>query len=185
MALQVLRAELRLTQEQLARRVGVTTRTIARWESGLVGSLPAGQILALRNLAIETENEDLADSFNELLHGDPDETDLETAVHGLFPGNLAELQAVSELLLRMRRNDPAISPILSQISELRLRRQEAERQEEERRRALLPERPPLRERLLETLKKNARTPFGEARPARTVPKASKKKKTVKPKGKER
>lgn len=151
-ALQHLREELGLTQEQMARRVAVTTRTIARWESGLVETLPIGQLVRLRHLAIQAENEDLADYFNELVtdsyaRGGGD-AETEAAVYELMPGNLAEWQVVGELLRRMREDDPAIKPVVSLISELLKQRVEAESIEEERIRARMPKRVPLRERLM-------------------------------------
>lgn len=151
-ALRRLRAELGLTQEQMSRRIGITTRSAARWESGSVDSLPPGQLINLRHLAIQTENEELAEYFHELLMetyatgGEAAET--EAAVYELMPNNLPEWQAVSELLHRMREDDPAIRPVVSQIAELRKQRQEEERKEEERRRASMPKPRPLRERLM-------------------------------------
>jgi transcriptional regulator with XRE-family HTH domain len=124
-ALRQLREALGETQEQMARRMGATVRTIARWESGPVNSLPAGMLIHLRHVAIQANREDLAGYFDGLLpksYGDDDAMDVAASVHRYLPANRRELELMGELLDGIRKADPEIEPILTQLDQLRKQR---------------------------------------------------------------
>jgi transcriptional regulator with XRE-family HTH domain len=129
--LQELRDALHCTQEQMARRMGVTVRTIARWESGPVSSLPLGMLIHLRHVAIQVCREDLAGYFDVLLQksrADDDANDLVLAagVYGYLPANRRELELMGEFLSRIREADPEIEPVLARLDELRKQRLQLE-----------------------------------------------------------
>jgi transcriptional regulator with XRE-family HTH domain len=149
-AIRRLRNDLGITQEQLARRMGCTTRNVAKWESGKLESLPPDVVMQLRHVAIQAEDEDLAAYFTELFGQTGwDPNSVVVNAYQFLPGNLLEMQVVGELLLRLRNNDPAIDPILSQIHALSDQRRVEEEKEIERQRAARPKRSgSLRDRIL-------------------------------------
>src|SRR5215831_17807029 len=117
-ALRALRHHLEITQEQLARKIGSTIRTIATWESGSVASLPADVLMHLHFLAIDADVDDLATFFAELLlanYANRDARELGGLVYSFLPLNLQEMRVVGELLRGMREEDPDIQPIVEEI----------------------------------------------------------------------
>jgi DNA-binding transcriptional regulator YiaG len=133
-----LRGVLSLTQEQLARRMGTVVRTVARWESESepVDSLPAEVVMQLLHLAVEAEDgasfHYFQERVSEICRG-PDATEWTRHVFRFLPWNQKEIEAVGELLRRMREGDPAIRPILKQLDALlkqRVADEEQVRQEE-------------------------------------------------------
>jgi transcriptional regulator with XRE-family HTH domain len=125
-ALRRLRDALHSTQEEMARRMGTTVRTIARWESGPVSSLPFGMLIHLRHIALQAKREDLAGYFDGLLQKSraDDTTDLAVAasVYEYLPANRRELELMGQLLKGIRKADPEIEPVLAQLDELRKQR---------------------------------------------------------------
>jgi transcriptional regulator with XRE-family HTH domain len=118
-AIRHLREALGFTQEVFAWRMGVTVRTIAKWESSGLKSLPPNDLIHLRHVAIEAEAEDLAAYFDELFQATGcDECSATVHVYEFLPGNSFEMTVVMELLRRLRKGDPAIEPILRGIYEL-------------------------------------------------------------------
>lgn len=138
-----LRSVLGDTQEQLARRMGTAVRTIARWESESepVGSLPLEVVMQLRHLAIEAEDDIVMQYFDDRAYAicdSPDATEWSRLVFSYLPRSQKEIEAVGELLRRMREEDPAIRPVLKQLGGLlqaRAVQEEQERQREAERRA--------------------------------------------------
>jgi transcriptional regulator with XRE-family HTH domain len=119
-ALRRLRELLGLTQEQLARSMGVTVRSVARWETQ-AESLPLEVLVRLRHKAIELGDEALFEYFERMVRSatsDDDEADLAVAVHDMTPGNLKEIKLVVELLRRVREDDPEVQPVVQEIEKL-------------------------------------------------------------------
>lgn len=114
-----------ITQEQMAREMSLTVRTIAKWESGEVESLPAYGLLLFRHLAIRRGKEDLAAGFDEMLFA-RSASETAPALYGFLPRNRIEIEVMEELLARLRANDPAIDPLLIQIHALREQRRTEE-----------------------------------------------------------
>jgi transcriptional regulator with XRE-family HTH domain len=105
-----------ISQERFARRLGTTTRTVARWEAS--EALPSGVLIHLRNIALAAYAWDAADFFTEKLHQlldpcwrDEDFDDFAIAM----PRNAEEQTLVDELLKRYRTEDPSIQPIAEQL----------------------------------------------------------------------
>src|SRR5262249_34963185 len=64
----------------------------------------------------------------------PDATQWSRLVYGFMPRNQKEIEAVGELLRRMREEDPAIHPVLQQLDAM-LRKRAAEEEQERQREA--------------------------------------------------
>jgi transcriptional regulator with XRE-family HTH domain len=127
-ALRQLREALDFTQEQMARRMGTTVRTIARWESGPVNSLPLEMLILLRHVAIQANQEALAEYFNDSLYETyaRDDAELAASVQWFLPSNLREMHLIDEFLRRLRKSDQAIAPVIMHLDDLRRERIEEE-----------------------------------------------------------
>jgi len=111
-ALKALRKALGLSQERFAWKLGITTRTVAAWESGRV--IPPGTASSLRRTALSIGEQEIADVFEacirERLEWIPDglegpQTDEEIA---LVAKVLKEHRA-RKRLLEMKPNDSSIA----------------------------------------------------------------------------
>jgi len=133
-ALRRLRERLDVTQERMAQYMGVTVRSIARWETE-ADSLEFDFLIRLRHLAIEAEEEDLAEYFHRMIGEawlNDEYADESLATYDFLPANLEEMRYVGELLRRLRSLDSAIEPAIRNLDELI---QEREAREEEQRKA--------------------------------------------------
>ena len=104
-----------LSQEAFARRLGITTRTAARWEAA--SKLSVQTLGRLRDLAAYTGGAwSLACFFEEKIREDLDLAEgVSVVANGALPGTAKERELVAELLRRYRSEDPAVQPIVAQI----------------------------------------------------------------------
>jgi transcriptional regulator with XRE-family HTH domain len=112
-ALRRLRERLDFTQEQMARFLNMSTRSVARWETE-AGSLPLWQLMRLRLMAVWSDDESLVGSFDQLMLASGLD---ESFIEGLLR-NARELELVKTLLGHMRAQDPEIEPVLREIQKL-------------------------------------------------------------------
>jgi transcriptional regulator with XRE-family HTH domain len=103
-----------ISQERLARVLGSTTRTVARWEAS--DSLSPSALSQLKSIAQKANAWGPADFFSQKLHEvldwEEDDFDLDTSS---VPGNEAEREIVQSVLKRYRADDPRLQPILEQL----------------------------------------------------------------------
>jgi transcriptional regulator with XRE-family HTH domain len=106
-----------LSQEAFARRLGTTTRTVARWEASR--TLSPSILTRLRGLALTATAWEVADFFGTRLqesaqrHANPDPAfDLDMLS---VPGTEEERELVVALLKHYRAQDPRIEPIVEQL----------------------------------------------------------------------
>jgi transcriptional regulator with XRE-family HTH domain len=119
-----------ISQEGFARKLGTTTRTVARWEAAEALS---PQILSrLRSIAISVSARDAAEFFESRLREGLDwESDITEDY--ATPATEDEQALVSEFLKRYRANDRAIRPFVEEfliaiVAEQRLKELRLERQ---------------------------------------------------------
>jgi transcriptional regulator with XRE-family HTH domain len=108
-----------ISQERLAHRMGVTTRTVARWEKD-PARIPTDGLMKLRVAALELGQVEIAERFTDLLQ-------LRTHANtmggllGLAPLGPEEIAVVAELLTHWRRRTEGIQPILNKLLALSIR----------------------------------------------------------------
>jgi transcriptional regulator with XRE-family HTH domain len=121
-----------ISQERFARRLGTTTRTVARWEAAK--SLSPQVLSRLRSIAISVSARDAAEFFESKLREDLDwESDITQDY--ATPATEDEHALVSEFLKRYRANDKSIQPLVEEflisiVADLKLKALQLERHQQ-------------------------------------------------------
>jgi transcriptional regulator with XRE-family HTH domain len=117
-AIKELRVALGISQETLAHRIGVTLRTVARWETG--DRVPLEGLAKLLNVAYEVlptiPPTDTPTAFVDHFVGAiASIIDPVLSSGNILPSSVRELILVNEFLLRLRSGSPEIAPIVKRL----------------------------------------------------------------------
>jgi transcriptional regulator with XRE-family HTH domain len=102
-----------ISQEQLARRMGITLRTVTRWENGEMSDLPLRALARLRHTLYQPDVDEYDDEKLgwELESAILDKLQKETKALEFLPQTHGEMLLVSRLLTEMRRPEPDIEAL--------------------------------------------------------------------------